>query len=103
MEDDISMATQACHLSTRASFKDVGASTQDDFDSATSVVADVVKMTDPKLNLVLAEGGGEPGKNRFGDKQTKDNPFHLQQDIEFINPRVKTRFKEGLIKKQKQN
>ena len=64
------MATQACHLSTRASFKDVGASTQEDF-----VVADVVKMTDPKLNLELAEGGGEPGKNRFDDKQTKDNPF----------------------------
>ena len=62
-------------MSARASFEDVGASTQEDFDSATSVVADVVKMTDPKLNLVLAEGGGEPGKNRFDDKQTKDNPF----------------------------
>ena len=61
-------------MSTRASFEDVGASTQEDFDSVTSVVADVVKMTDPKLNLVLAEGGGEPGKNRFDDKQTKDNP-----------------------------
>ena len=62
----ILMATQACHLSTRASFEDVGASTQEDFDSVISVMADVVKMTDPKLNLVLAEGGGEPGKNRFG-------------------------------------
>ena len=51
--------------------------TQEDFDSATSVVADVVKMTDAKLNLVLAEGGGEPGKNRFDDKQTKDNPFSI--------------------------
>ena len=71
------MATQACHLSTRSSFEDVGASTQEDFDSVTSVVADVVKMTDPKLNLELAEGGGEPGKNRFDDKQTKDNPFSL--------------------------
>ena len=48
---------------------------QEDLDSATSVVADFVKMTDPKLNLVLAEGGGEPGKNRFGDKQTKDYPL----------------------------
>ena len=76
------MATQACHLSTRTFFEDVGASTQEDFDSVTSVVADVVKMTDPQLNLVLAEGGGEPGKNRFGDKQTKDNPFHPQQNVE---------------------
>ena len=40
-------------------------------------MADVIKMTDPQLNLVLAEGGGEPGKNRFDDKQTKDNPFLL--------------------------
>ena len=62
-------------MSARASFEDVGASTQEDLDSATSVVADVIKMTDAKLNLVLAEGGGEPGKNRFGDKQTKDNPL----------------------------
>ena len=48
-------------------------------------MADVVKMTDPKLNLVLAEGGGEPGKNRFEDKQMKDNPFLLLQDIELIH------------------
>ena len=48
---------------------------QEDFDSATSVVADVIKITDAQLNLVLAEGGGEPSKNRFDDKQTKDNPF----------------------------
>ena len=40
-------------------------------------------MTDAKLNLVLAEGGGEPGKNRF--EQTNDvNPFLLSQDIELI-------------------
>ena len=49
--------------------------TQEDFDSATSVGPDVVKMTDAKLDLMLAEEGGEPGKNRFEDKQTKDNPF----------------------------
>ena len=49
--------------------------TQEDFDSAMSVNLDVVKMTDAKLNLVLTEGGGEPGKNRFGDKQTKDYPL----------------------------
>ena len=79
------MATQACHLSTRASFEDVGASTQEDFDSATSVAADVVKMTDAKLSLVLTEGGGEPSKNRFEDKQMKDNPFLLLQDIELIH------------------
>ena len=48
---------------------------QEDFGSATSVGLDVVKMTDLKLDPVLAEGGGEPGKNRFDDKQTKDNPF----------------------------
>ena len=51
--------------------------TQEDFGSATSVDQDVVEKTDPKLNLVLAEGGGEPGKNRFDDKQTKDNPLLL--------------------------
>ena len=63
-------------LKHKSFFEDVGASTQEDFDSVTSVVADIVKMTDPKLNLVLAEGGGEPGKNRF--KQTNDiNPFLL--------------------------
>ena len=46
-------------------------------------MADVVKMTDPQLNLMLAEGGGEPGKNRF--EQTNDiNPFLLSQDIERI-------------------
>ena len=49
--------------------------TQEDFGSVTSIDQDVVLKTDPKLNLVLAEGGGKPGKNRFGDKQTKDNPF----------------------------
>ena len=49
--------------------------TQEDFDSVMSVVVDVTKMTDLQLNLVLAEGGGEPGKNRFGDKQMKDNPL----------------------------
>ena len=38
-------------------------------------MADVVKMTDPQLNLVLAEGGGKPSKNRFDNKQTKDNPY----------------------------
>ena len=69
--------------------------TQEDFDSATSVVPDVVKMTDAKLNLELAEGGGEPGKNRFEDKQTNFNPF--QQDIEFNNPRVRTRLEDGLF------
>ena len=49
--------------------------TQEDFDSVTSFAEDVVKLTDLQLNLVLVEGGGEPDKNRFGDKQTKDNPF----------------------------
>ena len=49
--------------------------TQEDFLLVTSVNQDVVEKTDPQLNLVLAEGGGEPGKNRFGDKQTKDNPL----------------------------
>ena len=74
--------------------------TQEDFDSATSVDPDVVKMTDLKLDPVLAEGGGEPGKNRF--EQTNDvNPFLLSQDIDLnVNPRVKTRFEEGLSKRQ---
>ena len=39
--------------------------TQEDFGSATSIDQDVVEKTDAKLNLVLAEGGGKPGKNRF--------------------------------------
>ena len=77
-------------MSTRASFEDVGASTQEDFDSVTSVIADVVKMTDLKLDPVLAEGGGEPGKNRFDDKQTKDNPILLSAKYRIkYNPRPK--------------
>ena len=78
----------------------MGASTQEDFDSVTSVVADVDKMTDPQLNLVLAEGGSEPGKNRFGDKQTKDNPLLTLTRYRIYQSTAKTRFKEGLIKKQ---
>ena len=62
----ISMATQACRLSTRASFEDVGASTQEDFDSATSVVADVVKMTDGNLDPIPAEGGEGAGQEQVG-------------------------------------
>ena len=54
--------------------------TQEDFDSATSVVPDVVKMTDAKLNLVLAEGGGEPGKNRFDEQTNESNLLLLSQD-----------------------
>ena len=42
--------------------------TQEDFGSATSVGPDVVKMTDAKLNPMLAEGGGSPAKNRFEDQ-----------------------------------
>ena len=34
----------------------------------TSVIQDVVDVTNLQLNLVLAEGGGEHAKNRFGDK-----------------------------------
>ena len=49
--------------------------TREDFDSIMSFAEGVVKLTDLQLNLVLAEGGGEHAKNRFGDKQTKDNPF----------------------------
>ena len=63
--------------------------TQEDFDSATSVVQDVVKMTDPKLNLVLAEGGGEPGKNRFDEQTNESNLLLLSQDrIKY--PRIRT-------------
>ena len=47
-------------------------------------MADVVKMTDPQLNLVLAEGGGEPGKNRFDEQTNESNLFLLSQDIERI-------------------
>ena len=39
-------------------FEDEGASTQEDF----------VTKTNLQLNLMLAEGGGEHAKNRFGDK-----------------------------------
>ena len=46
--------------------------TQEDFDSATSVGPDVVKMTDAKLDPKLTEGGGGPGKNRF-EEQTNEN------------------------------
>ena len=33
-----------------------------------SVDPDVVKMTDAKLDPMLAEGGGGPAKNRFEDQ-----------------------------------
>ena len=83
MEDDVSMATQACLALSKSFVEDDDACnghtdlalTQEDFGSATSFMQDVVKVTDPQLNLVLAEGGGEPGKNRFRDKQTKVNPL----------------------------
>ena len=53
-----------------------------------SIIQDVVDVTVLQLNLVLTEGGGEHAKNRFGAKQTKDNPqFHPLQDVVFINPR----------------
>ena len=97
MEDDISMATQACHLSTRTSFKDVGASTQEDFDSVTSVMADVVKMTDAKLNLMLTEGGGEHAKNRFGDKTNESFPISPSARCRIYQPTAKCRFEDGLI------
>ena len=40
--------------------------TQEDFDSATSVGPDVVKMTDANLDPMLMEGEASTGKNRFG-------------------------------------
>ena len=76
---------QSCHARTSS----------EDFDSATSVAPDVVKMTDLKLDPMLAEGGGEPGKNRF--EQTNDiNPFLLSARYQINNPRVRTRFEDGL-------
>ena len=69
--------------------------TQEDFDSATSVVPDVVKMTDGNLDPIPQKGERGPVKNRF--EQTNDiNPILLLQDIEFSNPRVRTRFEDGL-------
>ena len=63
--------------------------TQEDFVSATSVDPDVVKMTDLKLDPVLAEGGGEPGKNRFDEQTNESNLLLLSQDrIKY--PRIRT-------------
>ena len=93
---------QSCHA--RTSSGDVDASggatidctpTQEDFDSATSVDLDVVKMTDAKLDPMLAEGGGELGKNWFEEQTNEISLLLLSQDIEF-NPRVRTRFEDGL-------
>ena len=54
----------------------------------TSVIQDVVDVTNLQLNLVLAEGGGKHAKNRFGDNKRKIIPqFHPLQDVVFINPR----------------
>ena len=83
----------ACHLKHKGFLEDEDASDghtdltliQEDFGTITSVIQDDVEKTNPKLNLVLAEGGGEPGKNRVDDKQTKDNPLLLLQDIELIH------------------
>ena len=77
--------------------------TWEDFDSITSFAEDVVKQTDLQLNLVLAEGGGEPDKNRFGDKQMKDNPFSSSARYRIYHARDKARLQEALIKNQKQN
>ena len=41
-------------------------------------------MTDLKLDPMLAEGGGEPGKNRFDEQTNESNLFLLSQDIERI-------------------
>ena len=73
--------------------------TWEDFDSITSFAEDVVKLTEFQLNLVLAEGGGEHAKNRFGDNKRKIIPqFHPLQDVVIINPRPKCRFEDGLIR-----
>ena len=78
------------------SFEDTGASAREDFDSITFFAEDVVKLTDFQLNLVLAEGGGEHAKNRFGDNKRKIIPqFHPLQDVVFINPRPKAVSKMG--------
>ena len=55
------LATQACLALSKSFFEDEVASnghtdltlTQEDFDSVTSVVVNVAKMTDLQLNLVL--------------------------------------------------
>ena len=52
-------------------------------------------MTDAKLDPMLAEGGGEPGKNWFEEQTNEISLLLLSQDIEF-NPRVRTRFEDGL-------
>ena len=41
-------------------------------------------MTDAKLDPMLAEGGGSPGKNRFEEQTNELIPFYFPQDIEFI-------------------
>ena len=53
--------------------------TQDNFDSATSVGPDVVKMTDVNLDPKLAEGGGEPGQEQVRNKQTTLIPFYFHK------------------------
>ena len=77
--------------------------TQEDFNSATSVRPDVVKMTDAKLDPMLAEGGELPGQEQVPRTNKRITPFLLSQDIKLNNPRVRTRFEDGLFQRQKHN
>ena len=72
--------------------------TQEDFGSATSVGPDVVKMTDAKLDPMLAEGGGEPGQEQVQNKQTNFNPFLLSARYRINNPRIRTVLKMDYFK-----
>ena len=82
MGQDLSANFPTFNQDTGYTFEDADASsratidftlTQEDFDSATSVGPDVVKMTDVNLDPIsmLAEGGGGPAKNRFEDQTNK--------------------------------
>ena len=53
-------------------------------------------MTDAKLDPMLAEGGELPGQEQVPRTNKRITPFLLSQDIELNNPRVRTRFEDGL-------
>ena len=72
--------------------------TQEDFDSATSVVPDVVKMTDGNLDPIPAEGGEGAGQEQVRTNKRKLILFYFHKiklnDIHGSKPVLKKDIQE---------
>ena len=91
MGQDLSANFPTFNQDTGYTFEDADASsgvmidltlTQEDFDTATSVGPDVVKMTDVNLDPIPMGGGELPGQEQVRGTNKRNYPFLLSQDIE---------------------